>query len=368
MHPNGTLGILSQSELDRDVAGVQGTFGWSVQSGAVTFSSGLILNVAAIAAGDYTVNSATGALYAGSTVTLSTQDPTNPRVDIIVITAAGAVSAVAGTPAALTTTSGPVPPTPSSSQLEIARIFVPATGTPLSAASITDRRHPLVTVYAFFDSERVAYRATRRLVASFTPTPANASGVQVATGFMFSAVDASDVITNISGEPVQRMSVATAGGPHGIYSAAAINGSPLAVLSPNHSPRMLIRVQHPASSANVTRWVAGFWSAANTNTPNGAFLRIVTTGNVFFVTDQGGVETTTDLGALSRTTILGYEIETADAGVTWVCRNQAGTALATHTTNVPTAASALCYGIAATTATGAIPHGSSLILVEGTFA
>lgn len=144
-HAGGTLGILSQSELDRDVAGVQGTFGWSVQSGAVTFSSGLIFNVAAIAAGDYTVNSVSGAVYAGSTVTLSTQDPTNPRVDIIVITSGGAVSAVAGTPAAQTSSSGPVPPTPSTSQLEIARIFVPATGTALSAASITDRRHPIAT-------------------------------------------------------------------------------------------------------------------------------------------------------------------------------------------------------------------------------
>jgi hypothetical protein len=144
-HATGTKGILASSELNRDLAGVQGTYGWSVQSGAVTFSSGLIFNVAAIAAGDYTVNSVSGSLYAGSTVTLSAQDPTNPRVDIIVITSAGAVSAVAGTPAALTTTSGPVPPTPSSTQLEIARIFVPATGTALSSASITDRRHPVVT-------------------------------------------------------------------------------------------------------------------------------------------------------------------------------------------------------------------------------
>ena len=140
---SGTAGITASSELNRLAAGLQGTFGWSVQSGAVTFSSGLIFNVAAIAAGDYTVNSVSGSVYAGGTTTLATQDPTNPRVDIIVITSAGAVSNVTGTPAALTTTSGPVPPTPSASQLEIARIYVPISGTALSASSITDRRTAL---------------------------------------------------------------------------------------------------------------------------------------------------------------------------------------------------------------------------------
>lgn len=142
-HATGTLGILASSELNRDMAGLERTFGWAVQSGAVTWSSGLQFAVAAIAASDYTVNSVAGALYAGGTVTASTQDPTNPRVDIVVITSAGAVSIVAGTPAALTSTSGPLPPTPSSSQLEIARIFIPASGTFPSASSITDRRHPL---------------------------------------------------------------------------------------------------------------------------------------------------------------------------------------------------------------------------------
>jgi hypothetical protein len=89
------------------------------------------------------VNSVVGAVFAGGNVVLTTQDATLPRVDVIVITSAGAVSAIAGTPKALTATSGPVPTAPSSSQLEIARIYVPASGTALSAASITDRRVPL---------------------------------------------------------------------------------------------------------------------------------------------------------------------------------------------------------------------------------
>lgn len=163
-HASGTLGGLASSELDRDSLVAAGTYGWLVQSGAVTFSSGLTFNVAAVAAGDYVVNGTSGAAYAGGTVTLSAQDATNPRVDIIVITSAGAVSAVAGTPrgagtlyAASTSagsptssfaTSGPVPTAPSASQLEIARIYVPASGTSLSAASITDRRLNLIPALA----------------------------------------------------------------------------------------------------------------------------------------------------------------------------------------------------------------------------
>ena len=139
-HSSGTGGVLGSSELNRDTAGLQGTYGWAVQSGAVTFSTGLTFNVAAVATADYKVAGVNGASYAGGTVVLTTQDATNPRVDIIVITVAGAVSAVAGTPAALTTTGGPGPATPTAAQLEIARIFVPASGGTLSATSITDRR------------------------------------------------------------------------------------------------------------------------------------------------------------------------------------------------------------------------------------
>ncbi len=142
-HATGTLGILSSSELDRDSAGVEGTFGWSTQSGAVTFTSGLTFAVALVSTGDYKVNSVVGTAYAGGNVVLDTQHPTLPRVDVIVITSSGAVSALTGTPAALTTISGPVPSTPTTAQLEIARIFVPASGTLLTAANITDRRHAL---------------------------------------------------------------------------------------------------------------------------------------------------------------------------------------------------------------------------------
>ena len=218
-----------------------------------------------------------------------------------------------------------------------------------------------------FDGIRTQFRANRRLVAEYSATPATgATAVPIATGFVVDGVDASDEITAISGEPVQKFSVATAGLALVTSGARAGGTSPLAVLSPNHSPRMLLRVQFPAASANVTRFLAGFF-ATDSLTANGAYLRIATTGNVFFVTRQA-TETVTDLGVLSRTAVLGFEIETADAGVTWVCRDQAGTVLASHTATVPTVGTALMYGVIATTATAAVEWAVGYVRIEGTFA
>ena len=209
------------------------------------------------------------------------------------------------------------------------------------------------------------FQANRRQFAFYSAQGVAATQVSPGVGLSMNAVDGSDIVTNISGEPIQRFSVATAG--IGNIMSTASGAGALAVLSPNHSPRLLIRVQLPAASANVTSWLAGFFTTTAV-TAAGAFLRIATTGNVFFVTDQAGTETTTDLGVLSRVAVLGFEISTADAGVTWLCKNQAGTVLATHTTNVPAVGTALAYGVAGVTATGAVPWGVASIEGWATFA
>lgn len=218
-----------------------------------------------------------------------------------------------------------------------------------------------------FASTRALFRANRRLVAEYSAQSLLTAGNRSPSGigFITEIEAAGELPTTISGEPIQRWAVAAASTTRGLYSGTS-GGSVLAAVSPNHSPRMLMRVQWPAASANLTFINAGFWTT-QAATAEGAFLRIVTTGNVFFVTDNGGTETATDLGVLSRTTILGYEIETADAGVTWVCRDQAGTVLATHTTNVPTVTTALAYGITGTMA-ATLPYGVAYARVEATFA
>ena len=199
------------------------------------------------------------------------------------------------------------------------------------------------------------FRNYRRKVAEYLPGPSGGTSVN---GFGTLTLGGTGSLSVINGEPIQLVNVSSFG------TTSILSGA--AMLSPAKSPRFLFRGQLPAASANVTYVNIGFFDVGGT-TANGAYLRIVTTGNVFFVTRQGGTETATDLGALSRTTNLGFEIESTDAGVTWVCRNQAGTTLATHTTNVPTASTGLDYGFKSVTATAAVQHGISYIYCEGTF-
>ena len=219
-----------------------------------------------------------------------------------------------------------------------------------------------------FDSIRTSFRSTRRLVGEYNPSGPNNPAVaqqEGVVGFEYynQGGNATDNQSSVSGENVQKFSVSVAQPNGGIYS-----GSVYTTIRPSMSPRMLCRVLQPAVSANVIWFAAGFFSGIAATTSNGALLRITTTGNVFFVTRQGASETTTDLGVLSRTVVLGYEIESTDAGVTWVCRNQAGTTLATHTTNVPTAATSLFYGVGGGTSTAAVPFGVAYIRVEATIA
>lgn len=227
-------------------------------------------------------------------------------------------------------------------------------------SAMTDDR-VLIGNGSFSQAVRNDFRLLRRPVAWWV-----ASG-SVATSSIGLQASQNGGLTNgnISGEPVGLAnSTAT---PYRYLNATSGSGG----LSPNHSPRMLVRSQLPAASANVTYWLLGFFDAEGATPGAGATLRIVTTGHVFFATIQGSVETTTDLGVLSRTTVLGFELESPDAGVTWTCKSQAqaglAAPLASHTTNVPTAGTAINFGYASTIATAGVSHGNASIYVEASF-
>lgn len=124
------------------------------------------------------------------------------------------------------------------------------------------------------------------------------------------------------------------------------SGNP--AVAPDRSPWARIRVNPTAGGhANVTTWDVGWMDGSGVGaTNNGAYLRRNTTGNLFFVTRQGGAETTTDMGA-GTDAQRWFDIWTPDAGVTWYCYDHTTGTLATHTTNVPTAATDLnLYGFA----------------------
>jgi hypothetical protein len=134
----------------------------------------------------------------------------------------------------------------------------------------------------------------------------------------------------------------------GTVSDPAATSTAAAILAPDKSPSMLLDWTTPPSNAALTACNAGFFSDnfVNIATANGAYLRRTTTGNLIFVTRQGGTETPTDLGALAATRKQ-YIIETTDLGVTWLLIDAStGSTLATHTTNVPTVTTDLFAGLA----------------------
>lgn len=127
---NDIQSILFQEYLDVLVAGIGGID--AVLSGlAVTPSSGMVLTVAK---GGVLSNKIMYAVAAG-TATIGTADSTNPRIDLVVITSAGAIAVRAGTAAAQ-----PKPPARTANDVVIASVYVPAGDTTIDANQITDMR------------------------------------------------------------------------------------------------------------------------------------------------------------------------------------------------------------------------------------
>ena len=137
------------------------------------------------------------------------------------------------------------------------------------------------------------------------------------------------------------------------------------VVAPARSPWMRCRFNPTnAGNANSSTRVLGFIDATSGATPNGAYLRRNTTGDLYFVTRQGGAETATSLGAQTSAQRW-YDIYSPDAGVTWYCYDHTGVLLATHTTNVPTAATNLAVGTYITSTSGNLTdHVLSAIVVS----
>lgn len=74
---------------------------------------------------------------AAADVTISAADGTNPRIDLIVVTSAGALAVRAGTPAALSSLK---PPARTANDVVIAAVYVPASDTAIASNQITDLR------------------------------------------------------------------------------------------------------------------------------------------------------------------------------------------------------------------------------------
>jgi len=127
---NDIQSILWQEELEILVAGLSGID--CVLSGlAVTGGADM---TPAVAKGSVLSNRVMFAVAAAD-VTVTTADATNPRLDLIVVTSAGALAVRAGTPAA-----APKPPARTANDVVIAIVYVPANDTAIATTQIIDKR------------------------------------------------------------------------------------------------------------------------------------------------------------------------------------------------------------------------------------
>lgn len=116
------LGILAASGID------------FVSSGCGVTAQGAPNMTVAVASGVVFSNGARFAVT-GANGTITTADATNPRLDLVVITSAGAIAVRAGTAAA-----APKPPVRTANDVVLAVVYVPANDTTISADQIVDLR------------------------------------------------------------------------------------------------------------------------------------------------------------------------------------------------------------------------------------
>lgn len=125
--------IMFQEHLDVLMAGLLGTD--CVLTGLDVTAQGSPNMTVAVAKGSVLSNGALFAVAANASVTISAANATNPRLDYVVITSAGAIAVRAGTAAAV-----PKPPARTANDVVLAMVYVPANDTTISTNQITDLR------------------------------------------------------------------------------------------------------------------------------------------------------------------------------------------------------------------------------------
>lgn len=125
--------VLFQEYLDVLVASLSGTD--AVLSGCAVTAQGSPDMTVAVAAGAVRSNRKWFNVAASASLAIGTADGTNPRLDLVVVTSAGALAVRAGTAAA-----APKPAARTANDVVLAVVYVPASDTTISTNQITDLR------------------------------------------------------------------------------------------------------------------------------------------------------------------------------------------------------------------------------------
>lgn len=129
---NDVQSILFQEYFDILVAGISGST--CVKTGCAVSAQATPDMTVAVAAGTVRSNDVDFTVAAGNG-TITAADAANPRLDLVVITSAGAIAVRAGTPAI-----NPKPAARTSGDVALAVVYVPAADTTIESNQITDLR------------------------------------------------------------------------------------------------------------------------------------------------------------------------------------------------------------------------------------
>jgi hypothetical protein len=114
---------------------------------------------------------------AAADVTIGAADATNPRIDLIVVTSAGALAVRAGTAAA-----APKPPTRTANDVAIASVYVAANDTTIGAGCINDKRVVLGTPTCIYKT--TTQEVTNTSAAAIHALNKAGSGVVIPSGLL----------------------------------------------------------------------------------------------------------------------------------------------------------------------------------------
>jgi hypothetical protein len=317
--------ILGAQELSRLAAADDGTYVFPARAGGVvTASSGMTLDVSAIASGTVVINGtlvATG--YTASTVVLDAADATHPRRDYIFFKSDGTVGIKKGTAAAK-----PALPTLADSEIAIAEVYVAANDVSIGSSEITDRRsHAKSSVEEAFIDFVEGGRHKGFFALGAPRAIAYTDGLWVGMGFTVELSGTSGAVSGGAQVP---------GAWH--FNTGATSGEFGMVVGPflaaSQDWTLVWRGSVPSAASQT--WFFGAKTSDSVTDENGIIaFRISDTGNIIGVCDSGGTETTRDSGATGATECtLRIEVRAGGTIVRFFRNNvQIG---ADVTTNIPT--------------------------------
>lgn len=217
---NDIQSILFQEYLDVLIAGVTGV-DCVLSGGAVTAQGSPNMTVAVAKAG-VLANSVLRAVAANASVAISAADGTHPRIDLVVITSAGAIAVRTGTPAA-----APKPPARSANDVVLASVFVPASDTTIASNQITDLRVNR-TVGPINIYRTTAAETTNNTTAAIHVLNKASSGVTIPDGLllagrMLRCIIAGNFLINSTTTPTLTLAISYGGST--LFADATIAGA-----------------------------------------------------------------------------------------------------------------------------------------------